>query len=417
MRNQTVWALSLALWLAVAGLVAASGPPPPNDLCADSIPIDDGVTPFSTVGASTDGQPMPQHPSCDLLGDDNVNQDIWYDYTATCSGLLTVSTCSDADYDTKVAIYYWIDGIDCPATTDLLACNDEADGCSGFTSILQALVEAGEVYKLRVGGFSKHSGTGNLTITCAAGACEGADGECCDPGGNGSPGCSDPQCCQLVCAMDAYCCNVQWDALCAVAAVDTCPICGVDRCPKGSVVWIDPPDLVVDAGQPFDVNGGSLQGLQRMIIEFPQGVGPGGIADDCFTLCENDDGGWGQNSVNSLIDNGDGTYTVLLARPITPLAVTTIVYTDDDSVPWTGAFTAHPANVNGDNAAGSIDILDLIDFLNGVLVLPWGVYSCDVDRSGACNSADILTVIDLLNGADKFPVYNGTALPGNTDCP
>ena len=37
--------------------------------------------------------------------DAQVNQDIWYDYVATCTGLLTLSTCNAADYDTRLAAY------------------------------------------------------------------------------------------------------------------------------------------------------------------------------------------------------------------------------------------------------------------------------------------------------------------------
>ncbi len=76
------WArLSLAL---CAGLVfglsalvgfarADNGPPPINNECAARISIEDGVTAFSTLNATTDGLP---HLSCQFDG--QTYADIWY---------------------------------------------------------------------------------------------------------------------------------------------------------------------------------------------------------------------------------------------------------------------------------------------------------------------------------------------------
>ncbi|MHC4966216.1 MAG: YncE family protein, partial [Planctomycetota bacterium] len=66
------------------------------------------------------------------------------------------------------------------------------------------------------------------------------DGDCCL--GNGSRGCSDAECCSLVCVIDPFCCQVEWDASCADEALafpecgcggDPCDDCGdgeVDTC-------------------------------------------------------------------------------------------------------------------------------------------------------------------------------------------
>ena len=60
--------------------------PPPsgpvNDFCANAIPIFDGDTPYSTIGATTDGLP---HAACSFDG--QTYADIWYTYTATCEGV------------------------------------------------------------------------------------------------------------------------------------------------------------------------------------------------------------------------------------------------------------------------------------------------------------------------------------------
>lgn len=48
--------------------------------------------------------------------------------------------------------------------------------------------------------------------------------DCCLP--SGGTGCSDATCEAQVCAQDAFCCDVQWDQLCAELAWQTCEICG-----------------------------------------------------------------------------------------------------------------------------------------------------------------------------------------------
>ena len=48
-------------------------------------------------------------------------------------------------------------------------------------------------------------------------------GVCCEA--NGSPGCTDLMCCRDVCAIDSFCCNIEWDAMCATEAAGTCASC------------------------------------------------------------------------------------------------------------------------------------------------------------------------------------------------
>jgi hypothetical protein len=151
-------------------------PPPANDNCEDRIEIFEGATPFVTVGATTDG---PPHASCDFFGDQQVNQDIWYNYNAPASGTLTVSLCGSS-YDTKVAVY---EGCDCPVSDlNKLACND--DSC-GLQSELTVQVVAGNCYKIRVGGFGAASGSGTLTLTLSC-ACPTCTADIAPPGGNGT---------------------------------------------------------------------------------------------------------------------------------------------------------------------------------------------------------------------------------------
>jgi len=49
-------------------------------------------------------------------------------------------------------------------------------------------------------------------------------GDCCSK--NGTPSCSDAACCEAVCAVDSFCCDIEWDDLCAERAADLCDACG-----------------------------------------------------------------------------------------------------------------------------------------------------------------------------------------------
>jgi hypothetical protein len=62
--------------------------------------------------------------------------------------------------------------------------------------------------------------------------CEDAEGDCFES--NGTPGCEDPACCGLVCAADPFCCEVEWDQLCADQAEDLCKFEPAPECEGAS---------------------------------------------------------------------------------------------------------------------------------------------------------------------------------------
>ena len=145
----TVNVLDLIEVLLDFGLTCTEILPPSNDACADSIAIFDGLTPFDTLGSTTDGLPTNGVGDCAVFGDPQIYNDIWFDYTATCDGTLTVSTCNDGDpltgdaaFDTKIAIYEGC-GAGCPLRGNEFACDDDAPGCAGFSSRVTAPVTAG----------------------------------------------------------------------------------------------------------------------------------------------------------------------------------------------------------------------------------------------------------------------------------
>ena len=65
---------------------------------------------------------------------------------------------------------------------------------------------------------------------CYDGACPGDGGNCCT--NNGTPGCDDTSCCEIVCSHDSFCCDFAWTTSCAGYAEALCgdlcsapPIC------------------------------------------------------------------------------------------------------------------------------------------------------------------------------------------------
>jgi hypothetical protein len=146
----------------------------PNDDCTGAIAVYDGQTSFFTVGATTDG---PVHVGvCQLDG--QAYNDVWYDYTASCAGRLSVSLCG-SDYDTVLVVY---NSCACPLLdANVAACDD--DGCpyvgpESFQSQLTLTVAQGSCYKIRVGGWATDdAGAGTIDISCSAGGDADHDGD------------------------------------------------------------------------------------------------------------------------------------------------------------------------------------------------------------------------------------------------
>jgi hypothetical protein len=132
-----------------------------NDGCAGAQVVGSGDTPFCTLMANEGST----EDSCAAFAD--PGPDIWFRHTAECSGTLIVSTCNQADYNTKLAIYEGC-GVSPPFflcnLNTLLACNDNDLFCPGGTSKLTVPVTEGMCYRIRLGGANNESGTGTLTL-------------------------------------------------------------------------------------------------------------------------------------------------------------------------------------------------------------------------------------------------------------
>ena len=124
---------------------------PANDDCANATVIGN-VTDlhFDTTQATLDGPKI-----CTLV--DSAN--IWYRYTATCTGRIRVSLCGSI-FNTKLGVY---DGVACPVTPGrLIECNN--DYCGQQSQVTFMAIE-GRQYLIEVGGFATSTGQGLLTIT------------------------------------------------------------------------------------------------------------------------------------------------------------------------------------------------------------------------------------------------------------
>ncbi|MHC4991631.1 MAG: hypothetical protein ACYTGC_11695, partial [Planctomycetota bacterium] len=132
------------------------------DQCVDALPISgEGFFPFDTSFATTDGVP---DAACDQSGSDQIENDVWFCWTAPCDGPIAVQTCGQTPVDTKIAVYQ---GCACPQGKVILDCNDDACDLQSLV-VFEAIV--GEQYLLRIGTFpGAPGGAGTLSIQCLFG--------------------------------------------------------------------------------------------------------------------------------------------------------------------------------------------------------------------------------------------------------
>jgi len=137
--------------LGVIRIICGQSYPPSNDNCFQATPVGDVTDlPFDTTNATFDG-----HGHC------MTGPNIWYCYTATCTGTATVSLCG-SEYDTMLAVY---DGCECyPGLSDLIGYSD--DYCD-LQSLISFAVVAGHRYLIEVGGYENETGQGVMSISCS----------------------------------------------------------------------------------------------------------------------------------------------------------------------------------------------------------------------------------------------------------
>ncbi len=149
----------------LCGASGACTPSAPfNDACAQAIvlPSDPTVSgPFDNRCATLDGPASVACPSAQPFG-----TDLWYNYTAPCTGTVTASLCGATNFDSIMDVYGGGAVCPCPTTTaGLIICGDDNCGQGGGPSAVTFNVVAGMCYTIRVGGWSASTGTGVLNLS------------------------------------------------------------------------------------------------------------------------------------------------------------------------------------------------------------------------------------------------------------
>lgn len=367
----------------------------PNDGCPVASLVADGVHPFSTVNASFDCPPSTCLPG-------GVN-DVWFKYVAPYDGSVRFETCgasAQTTPDTEMSIYR---GCSCPTVQS----SREPDCCSGFVgstcgdgSRCNVQVDPGECFLIRVADRNGVRVSGNLTVTTTGIDCnvnnipDSCDLSCANPGCSGFVGCGQ----SLDCNDNGEPDECEFDPGC---------------CPNGPMTFLTPASGTVDARwpivSPFNT---TPAGITQVQVQAPEGAGP-----QCFELCETPT--QGPPNGLSILGNGDGTYSLTLNRPPLANTCTTIRYLSGDGAVTFGSILSHPGNVNGDASANSTDIQALVSYLNNVAPgtnAPWGLISADINRSGLANSLDLVGLVDQLNGGGALDGTNNTNRPNCVPC-
>ncbi|MCG8409593.1 MAG: hypothetical protein MI923_30675 [Phycisphaerales bacterium] len=242
-----------------------------GDECTAPIVVGDGTV-AGDLGDNTGS--TGDDSSCAAGDGDTIDE--WYCYTAPCDGVVTITTCSAATiFDTVLSVFDACGGME-------IACNDDTAGVNvdcelggvNRKSTVQFAGTAGMTYFARVSvfgddfmGFGGTGTTYEISFDCNdAGnpACTATAGDCC--AGNGTPGCDDVDCCNTICLCDPFCCDTEWDDLCAgqgnmgngCGAQVLCPACAPepppnDNCADAEVIACNGSATVDNTGATSEV--------------------------------------------------------------------------------------------------------------------------------------------------------------------
>jgi len=132
--------------------------PPANDHFAAAQAMSGATASGSTTGtnlSATLESGEPNHAGATGAS----GRTVWYAYTTSSVGTLTIDTCAAADFNTTIAVYT---GNSVNALTPL-ASNNDAAGCSSGRSRVHVPVTSGTVYRVAVAGAAGASGTFTLS--------------------------------------------------------------------------------------------------------------------------------------------------------------------------------------------------------------------------------------------------------------
>ena len=130
-------------------VVGGGGGGPANDNCASATNIGDGTFAYDLTGATNDWP--------GTCGGTASAEDVWYRYTASCTGTATVSTCGLTSADTVLTI---LDECGGPQ----ILCLD--DFC-GLQTQVNFAVTTGEDYFIRLADFAGGTHAAQFSVSCA----------------------------------------------------------------------------------------------------------------------------------------------------------------------------------------------------------------------------------------------------------
>jgi len=171
------------------------------------------------------------------------------------------------------------------------------------------------------------------------------------------------------------------------------------------IVSSDPAHCAIDARVPWPQGQQSQKrGFQTITLTFDRAAGATEDSPSDYTVQQFPP--LVPTVIQSVVIGGNDA-TITFTLPILPKRWTCVMHNASQTRRCLGFL---PADANGDRTSAPVDILEIIDNLNGVRNPPLAIFQCDIDRSALCAPADILTEIDLLNGASGYPNYNGSTL-------
>lgn len=320
--------------------------PPANDDCGGAEAIGADPVAFDTRVATDSAPGLPA--VCDEGYGISMRQDLWYRWTAPCTGVATVSTCSSASFDTRLAAY---DG--CAGT--LVGCNDDFTGCGSLTSRMQFAVTGGTEYVLRVGAHTG-SGIGTLTVSCGdAGAPPPSNDACTgatpvtagtSPIDNSLSTSNPPSLPGGGCSGTGFYNDVWYAYVPVRGGLTDISLCGGPRYDTRLEVWDGCPGL---DGQVIACNDDACEGQSRV---------------QALLAC----GGTYLIRIGAFAPNGFGAGTMTIAEGPLPCGAPC------------------PSDLNNDHAVNGSDL--------GALLLNWGGSGPgDLDGSGTVNGADIALLL------------------------
>ncbi|HMN06149.1 MAG TPA: GEVED domain-containing protein [Flavobacteriales bacterium] len=142
----------------------------PDEACDANEVTCGSVVPGQTTGL---GHNMPAN-GCAFNGPASTAGPEWFMYEATSDGMITVSTCSDASFDTRISVFT---GVDC----NNLACvamGDDYPGCANGGSQVNFEANTGSTYWIVVTGAGSEEGTYSFSLSCSTPCAAPANDNC-----------------------------------------------------------------------------------------------------------------------------------------------------------------------------------------------------------------------------------------------